>query len=269
MIRKLTRAAAALPLGAFALTALPFGSAHAAQNISVDFGMAASCTDGYHWLLTVTNEGSESFEVKFAVDGGASTTFTLGAGQNQQPKVPAEEGFPSTVRLFINDVEYDSESTSGVVDCINDGDVYAKISIVCPDQGSDEDIYVDYEFGAPGTGAKIDYYTPDGGISDVIISDEVVHRTHKVSQGDIVDVWAWDVTDNDKVLASMIDTVDCPVDEVIEEDTPSGGGQGGQGSSGQLPETGNGATVAWFAAALTVLGAGAMRVSRRQAIAGE
>lgn len=266
MIRKLTRAAAALPLGAFCLGVLPFGTTHAAANISPEFDMAASCTDGYHWLLTVTNDGTESFEVKFAVDGGASTTFTLAAGQNQQPKLPAKEGFASTVRLFINDVEYDSESTAGVVDCITDGEVYAKISIVCPEQGSDEDIYVDYEFGAPGTGAKIDYYMPDGGIADVIISDEVVHRTHKVSQGDIVDVSAWDVTDNDKVLATMIDTVDCPVEQVVEEDTPS---NDDQGSAGQLPETGNGATIAWLAAALTAVGAAGLRLSRRQVTAAE
>ncbi len=264
MIRNLTRAAAALPLGAFVLGVLPFGSTFAAARTSrPTWASPPRATDGYHWLLAIDNEGSDSFDVKFAVDGGESTTFTLGAGENQHPKVPAVEGLPSTVRLFINDVEYDSESTSGVVDCITDGEVYADISIVCPDQGSDQDIFVDYEFGAPGTGAKIDYSTPDGGISDVIISDEVVHRTHKVSQGDAVDVSAWDVTDNNKVLATFKATVDCPVDEVIvvEEDTPS---DGSEGSSGQLPETGNGATVAWFAAALTVLGAGAQRLSRRQ-----
>ena len=173
----------------------------------------------------------------------------------------------SVVLSLCRDVEYDPEATSGVVDCINDGEVYAKISIVCPDQGSDQDSFVDYEFGAPGTGAKIDYYTPDGGISDVIISDEVVHRTHKVSEGDVVEVSAWDVTDNDKVLATFEETVDCPDDEVIEEETPSSDDE--QGSSGQLPETGNGATVAWFAAALTVLGAGALRLSRRQAAISE
>ncbi len=266
MIRKLTRTIAALPLGAFVFGVLPFGSTHAAQNISADFGMAASCTDGYHWLLTITNEGSQSFDVKFAVDGGESITFTLGAGQNQQPKVPADEGFPSTVRLFINDVEYDSESTSGVVDCIDDGDVYAKISIVCPDQGSDQDIFVDYEFGAPGTGAKIDYNLPDVGISDVLISDEVVHRTYKVEQGQSIDVSVWDVTDNDKVLATLVDTVDCPSEEVVEEETPS---SDDQDSSGQLPETGSGTVLAWVAAALTAAGVGALHTSRRRVTAAE
>lgn len=262
-IRTLARAAAALPLGAFALGMLPFGTTHAAANVSVDFGMSASCTDGnYHWLLSVTNEGTESVEVKFAVDGGESLTFALGVGENQQPKVPAEEGFLSTVRLFINDVEYDSESTANVVDCVFDGDVYATVSIVCPEQGSNQDIYVDYEFGAPGTGAKIDYYTPDGAIYDAIISNEVVHRTHKVSQGDIIDVSAWDVTDGNKVLATFIDTVNCPVqaEEVPGDDNSADS----EGSAGSLPDTGSETTLAWLAAAATLLGAGALRLSRRE-----
>ena len=273
LISTLARAAAALPLGAFALGMLPFGTTHAAATVSVDFGMSASCADGnYHWLLSVTNEGTESVEVRYAVDGGESLTFTLGVGENQQPKVPSKEGFPSTVRLFINDVEYDSEATSGVVDCLYDGDVYATISIVCPEQGSNQDIYVDYEFGAPGTGAKVDYYTPDGAIYDAIISDEVVHRTHKVSQGDIIDVSAWDVTDGNKVLATFIDTVNCPTsaEEVPGDDSDSNDDAGGdngadsEGSAGSLPDTGSETTLAWLAAAATLLGAGALRVSRRE-----
>ena len=268
MIRNLTRAAAALPLGAFALSVLPATFADAAVNYEADWGISASCEGGYSWLLSFENQGANSVNIKFATDEGDFEISGVPANSVHQMVVQGAEGLPSTVRLFINDTEVDSESTP-LVDCIVDGDPFSEIEIVCPAPGSDEDIYVDYTLGVEGTATKFGWKTPDGSEDSDTISNSVVHVTHKVEQGQIIDVWVWDEGDN-SVLATMIDTVDClpdeVIDEVIEEDTPSGGSEG---SSGQLPETGNGTLLAALAAGLTALGAGALRLSRRQAAISE
>jgi hypothetical protein len=265
MIRTLTRAAAALPLGAFALGVLPFGTTHAAANYEAEWGIAASCNGGHNWLLSFDNQGATPINVEFVTDEGDSEEVTVPGHTVHQLAVQGIEGLASTVRLLVNGTEVDSESTP-LVDCLVDGDPFAEIEIVCPAPGSDEDIFVEYTMGVEGTATKFGWKTPDGGEDGQTISNWVDHVTYKVEQGQTIDVWVWNRDDNNSVLASLIDTVACPTEQVVEEDTPS---SDDQGSAGQLPETGRGTTVAWLAAALTALGAAGLRLSRRQVTAAE
>lgn len=262
MIRNLIRAAAALPLGAFALTALPFGTAYAAQNDKADWTISGYCSGSeYLWLVKIDSVSAEPIVADFTSEDGQHLSATVAPGLHHELVLYGVEGAASTVHFRIDDVEVDSETTS-LVDCIAGENPSASIKIVCPAVGSDEDIYADYTLSSPDATAELKWVTPDGSSDQTALHAEVKHVTYKVEQGQAIDVWV-KMTHGGNTLATLNTTVDCDLPEVSEEgpaDTPEQTTE----VQADMPHTGIGSDLARIAAALTAAGAGAMRMSRRK-----
>lgn len=267
MIRNLIRTAAALPLGAFALTALPFGSAHAAQNDQATWTINGACSGSeYVWLVQVDSLSASPILASFTSDDGQHLSATVAPGLHHGLALYGLEGAPSTVHFSIDSVEVDSATTS-LVDCIAGEAPHASITVVCPAPGSFEDIFVDYTLSSPDATAQLSWLTPDGSNGSTTLHNEVEHVTYKVAEGQAIDAWV-KMTNGGQTIATLSTTVDCDQTTVVEEPPAETPGETTEVQA-EMPHTGGSAALAWFAAAVTALGAGALRLSRREVAVAE
>lgn len=258
MIRNLIRAAAALPLGAFALTVLPFGAAHAAQNDQAEWTITGECSGSdFIWLVKIDNTGAAPIWASFTSDDGQHRAANVDPSAHYELVLYGIEGMGNTVHLSFDSVEVDSESVA-MVDCITGEDPHAAITLVCPEPGSDQDIFVDYLVGVQGGSAQFKLLTPDSTEQVVTKNSADEHLTYKVEEGQAIDVWV-KLNTNGQTLATLNTTVDCTADQPVV-DTP----EQTTGVAGDFPHTGVGSDLAWIAAGLTAVGAGAVRASRRK-----
>ena len=266
MIRNLIRAAAALPLGAFALAALPHDIASATAPLSVDIEVSNGCYQAFGgdfaWMVDVDNDSAEAVKVTLVADGVKWSEMTIPSGGGGQLTAGGSEGLPSSLQVLVDGQQADS-GTIDLVDCHADGATSAAINLVCPgpESGEGEDIAVIYSMTVDGTAVEFAFGLPDGAESTKTVSDTSESFGAKVFQGDVIDVWV-ERTDTNEVLASLQTTVDCTDDEQVQ-DTP----MSDQASEGTLPATGGGSTLAWMALGTTLAGAAAIRLAQRRPVA--
>jgi len=132
MIRNLVRAAAALPLGAFALAALPLDIAAAAVPSSVDITITHSCNGNdwdFMWLLHAENDSPSSIVLKFIDEAGESHSATVQAGNQHEMVLYGDEGLPASVQVLVDNVVTETDSVA-LVDCHPDGEPTASIDLV-------------------------------------------------------------------------------------------------------------------------------------------
>ena len=104
--------------------------------------------------------------------------------------------------------------------------------------------------------------TPDGSGANATEHSTEEHFTYKVDNGQVIDAWV-KLTNGGQVMATLQTTVDCSPEQPqqpVEEDTP----EQTTGVASGFPHTGGSAVLAWMAAAVTALGYGALRLSRRE-----
>ena len=267
MIRNLIRAAAALPLGAFALATLPFGAADAAQKAQADWTISGSCSGSeYIWKVKIDSLSASPILAGFTSDDGQQLSATVAAGLHHELVLYGFEGAPSTVHFSIDGVEVDSEATA-LVDCIAGEDPSATITVVCPAQGSNEDIYADYFLSSPAGNAELKWVTPDGSSDQTTLHSETKHVTYKVEEGQAIDAWV-KMNHGGQTIATLTTTVDCDQPAPPAEPPAETPGETVEVQA-DMPHTGGSADLAWMAAGLTAAGAVAMRLSRREVAAAE
>lgn len=273
MIRNLIRTAAALPLGAFALTALPVDIAAASAPTDVEISISHACFENFGgdfvWVVDIDNDTLAAAKITVIADAVKWSEMTVTAGGGGQMTAGASEGLSSSVTVLVDGQEYDSASVE-LVDCHADGAVSASISLACPGKDAEpgEDIAVVYSIDVDGTAVEFAWRGPDGTEDTLVVSDKVANFASKTFEGDVVDVWVRR-TDTDQVLATLQTTVDCTPEPASDDSAETDDTTTDQASEANLPETGGSATLAWWALGTTVIGAAALAFAQRRPAAGK
>ncbi len=227
-------------------------AAHDVQADGLVYGtLSAVCEPSAKIHLFLTNDSgvNVSADVVITINGAAVHHPQLfGPGNGQVTDFDVPEGATVSATLSIDTVLNDSLGEY-VADCVDDGTSSATIELVCPGEGSDQDIFVRYSMEAPGMQTHFEWIAPGGTPQDEPVSNDVFESTNKVAEDDEIDVWIRDKDHPATVFDTLKTVVDC---------------DGSLSSGGGIPATGGSVDVAWWGTALMGLGVAFAAFARRR-----